>query len=476
MSDLFSALSSSAQSLSTQSEGVQIAGKNIANATTKGYSKQRLIIGSLGTVETAVGPQSMGTVASGVEQLRDKYLDEQVVQQISQTSYLKAQDQNLLKAQASLSEQISNASGSSSITDTTSTTSGIGASIDDFFNAFSSLAANPSDVGAKQVLLQKADLLANQINVTDDRLDSLQSDITSQNTDDLVAVNDLLNQVANLNGQIQKYEVDNAGAAVDLRDQRQTALEKLSAYMDFTTKEISDGNGQIQLMAQDADGNDVLLVDKASALGDVTYDANEKTFSAGSPATVLGLTGGSLQGNVDVRDGEIQDLRYSLKNVADQLTTSVNEAYNSGGSGGDFFAASPSSGLIALDSDLDYSTLKTASNGDSGGNDIALAVAAVASKDFAVSSGNAIDGTISGYYSKTASGFGESVASAEAKLSDQQTVEKLVTSQRDSVSGVSQDEEMTDLMKYQRGFQASSRVINVIDSLLDTVVNGLISS
>jgi flagellar hook-associated protein 1 FlgK len=476
MSGLFSALSSSAQSLSTQSEGVQLAGKNIANSNTEGYSKQRLVIGNLGTVETAVGPQSMGTVASGVEQLRDKYLDAQVGQQISQTSYLKAQDQNLLKAQASLSEQIDNASGSSSITDTTSTTSGIGSSIDEFFNAFSSLAANPSDVGAKQVLLQKADLLANQINVTDDRLESLQSDITSQNTDDLVTVNDLLGQVANLNGQIQKYEVGNPGAAVDLRDQRQTALEKLSQYMDFTTKEISGGNGQIQVTAQDADGNDVMLVDKASVLGDVTYDASEKTFSAGSPSTVLSLTGGSLQGSVDVRDGDIQGLRDSLKNVADQLTTSVNEAYGSGGSGGDFFAASPSSGLIALDSNLDYSTLKTASNGDSGGNDLALAVAAVATKEFAVSSGNSIDGTISGYYSKVASGFGESVASAETKLSDQQTVQKLVTTQRDSVSGVSQDEEMTDLMKYQRGFQASSKVINVIDSLLDTVVNGLISS
>ncbi len=470
MSGLFSALSSSAQSLSTQSQGVQIAGKNIANASTDGYARQRLNIGSQGPADNGAG----GAQSVTVQQLRDKYLDVQVSREISQTSYLKAQNQNLLKAQADLGEEITNASGASSITDDTSTTSGIGASITDFFNAFSSLASSPSDTSAKQVLLQKADLLANQINVADTHLDSLQDDIIAQNTDDLSTVNDLLGQVANLNGQIQKSEVNSPGSAVDLRDQRQTALEKLSQYMDFTTKEISGDNGQIQVMGQDADGNDVLLVDKASALGEVTYNADEKTFSAGSPSTVLELKGGSLQGNVDVRDGEIQDLRDSLKSLADQLTTSVNEAYNTGGTAGDFFSTAPTSGLIAVDSNLTYSTLKTASNGDSGGNDIALAVAAVASKDFSTSSGDGIDGTLSGFYGKVASGLGESVSSSESKLSDQQTVEKLITSQRDAVSGVSQDEELTDLMKYQRGFQASSRVINVIDKLLDTVVNGLI--
>lgn len=473
MSGLFGALSSSAQSLSTQSEGVQIAGKNLANATTDGYAKQRMVVSSLGTVDTAVGPQSMGTDASGIQQIRDKYLDLQVAREISQTSYLKAQDQSLLKAQADLGEEISNAAGSSSITDANSTTSGIGSAIDDFFNAFSSLAATPSDTGAKQVLLEKAKFLANQINSADSHLEALQSDITAQNSDDLSTVNDLLGQVASLNAQIQKYEAGSSDTAVDLRDQRQTALEKLSQYMDFTTKEGTDGG--LQVLSQDADGHDVVLVNKANTLGSITYNADDKSFSAGSPSTVLALKGGSLQGNVDVRDGEIQGLRNNIKTLADQLTTSVNSAYNSGGTPADFFSTSLSSGLIAVNSDLTYSTLKTAANGDTGGNDIASAVAAVGNKIFSTADSDPFDGTISGFYSKVASGFGQAVSSAESKLSDQQAVEKLITNQRNSVSGVSQDEELTDLMKYQRGFQASSRVINVIDDLLNTVVNGLMS-
>jgi flagellar hook-associated protein 1 FlgK len=175
-----------------------------------------------------------------------------------------------------------------------------------------------------------------------------------------------------------------------------------------------------------------------------------------------------------VRDGAIAQLRGNLKALADQLTSSVNQAYNPGGTGSNFFDAAPASGLIAIDPTLHYSTLETASNGDAGGSDIAQALAALGTKQFSTAGGDSITGTIGGFYNKVASGFGQTVASAEAKLADQQTVQSLISSQRDSVSGVSMDEELTDLMKYQRGYQASARVLTVIDNLLDTVVNGLI--
>ena len=481
MSGLFGALANSAQSLSTQSEGVQLAGKNLANLSTKGYARQRLVIGSLGTVQTPIGAQSMGTQAVGIQQIRDKYLDVQMTREISQTSLLQAQDINYLKAQADLNEQVDSASSSSSISDTSSSTTGISSSLNDFFNAFENVAASPGDPGAKQLLLGKADLLTNKINVTDSRLASLQDDITAQNKDDLDTANNLLKQVASLNGQIQKVEMNAPTSAVDLRDERQAKLEELSQYMNFTVKDIHDGNGQIQILSKDANGADVTLVDKTSVLGGMTYDDTTKTFSGGAPATALSLQGGSLKGNVIARDEVIQQLRDDIHSMADQLKTSVNQAYNPDGTGKNFFASAPVSGVIALDSTLSYTNLRTASNGDAGGNDIALAVAAVANQKYSTSAAPAdgtasgvIDGTLSSFYSKVASGFGQSISGVESKLSDQQTVQSLISTQRDTVSGVSQDEELTDLMKFQRGFQASSRVINVIDNLLDIVINGLV--
>jgi flagellar hook-associated protein 1 FlgK len=77
------------------------------------------------------------------------------------------------------------------------------------------------------------------------------------------------------------------------------------------------------------------------------------------------------------------------------------------------------------------------------------------------------------FYSGAVSELGQALESANSRIDDQASIERLIRSQRDNVSGVSLDEEMADLMKFQRAFQASSRVFSVIDELLDGVVNRL---
>lgn len=474
MSGLIGALLNGAQSLNTQSEGLQLAGKNLANTNTPGYARQRLVIGSLGSIQTAIGSQSMGTQAIGIQQIRDLYLDAQMNKEISQTNLLQAMDSYLQKAQADLGEQVNASVNSASIGDPLQSGSGISSALSDFFNAASALSANPTDSVAKEMLIQKADLLASKINLTDSRLAALQSDVDVQNAGDLKTVNSLLTDIASLNDQIQQVEIGGLDTAPDLRDQREAKLEELAKYMDFTTQEIPNGHGQIQVLAKDSTGANVLLVDKAVVNGQVSYDSATKTFLGGNPATTLGLTGGSLQGNILARDGAIQDLRDNLSTVAQQLTASINAAYNPGGTGNNFFTAAPTSGLIQLDPTLQISTLKTSSDGSAGGNDLVLAVAGVANQAHSITGGDLINGTISGFYSASATGFGQTMTGIESKLADQQTVQSLISAQRDAVSGVSQDEEMTKLIQYQRGFQASARVINVIDTMLDTVVNGLI--
>jgi flagellar hook-associated protein 1 FlgK len=476
MSGLIDSLLSGSQSLSTQSQGIELVGKNLANSNSPTYARQRLVVGQLGSVETPIGTQSMGTQAVGIQQIRDQYLDGQMIREISGTSLLSAQDGFLERAQADLGEQVDSTLGSASLSDPTHATNGISSAINDFFNAAQALSANPNEPGAKQVLLQKADILATKFNVADSRLAQLQTDIASQNQGDLGVVNGLLKDIASLNNQIQKEEINDPNSAPDLRDQRQAKLEELAKFIDISASEIHNGHGQIQVSLKGQDGKEVLLVDKTSVLGGVSYDENTRRFSGGLPPSALRLDGGSLQGNLLARDGAIQQLRDNLKAVAQQLSTSVNNAYNPTGSSSNFFQVSPAAGLIALDPSLTLASLKTSSDGSAGGNDLALALAGVADKQHSVASGDGIDGTISGFYSSMAGNFGLSVSSVQSKLADQQTVQNLVSSQRDSVSGVSQDEELTNLMKYQRGFQASARVINVIDNLLDLVVNGLVKS
>ncbi|HEX4666442.1 MAG TPA: flagellar hook-associated protein FlgK [Chthoniobacterales bacterium] len=468
---LFGDLSSAAQALSTHSQGVALAGKNLANATNPAYARQRLILGDLGTVQTPLGPQSMGVQALGILQIRDQLLDAQLTREISTTSLWQSQEYNLTKAQVDLGVQIDRAGDSGAIGDSSQTATGIGTALTDFFNSFSELSASPTDAGAKQVLLQQAGTLVDQFNTTDSRLASLQSDITTQIATDVGTVNGILKSIADLNTQIQRLEITAPGAAVDLRDQRQSQLEQLGQYINFTATEVPGTHGQIQITTYDTASNPVVLLDKA-APATITFDGTN--FTTGVPPVTLGLQSGSLKGQVDVRDGAIQQLRDDIQTTATQFAQAVNQAYNPTGTTGDFFQIPPANGIIALDPTLNFSTLKTTDSGDAGGNELALAVAQLATKQFSTAGGDLIDGTITGYFAKTVSGFGESLANASDRVESETILQQAIRSQRDSVSAVSQDEELTDLMKYQRAFQASSRVINIVDNLLDVVVNGLI--
>jgi flagellar hook-associated protein 1 FlgK len=167
-------------------------------------------------------------------------------------------------------------------------------------------------------------------------------------------------------------------------------------------------------------------------------------------------------------------LRTNLDNLAHQMVTSVNAVYNPTGLTGDFFdAAGTTAGTIAVDASVTAANLKASDGGAAGDNTVALGVAQLAQQQFSTAGSDYIDGTFGGFFSTSVSSLGQSLAAANARVDDQTNIETLVRTHRDAVSGVSMDEEMADLMKFQRSFQASSRVFSVIDDLLDNVVNHL---
>jgi flagellar hook-associated protein 1 FlgK len=170
----------------------------------------------------------------------------------------------------------------------------------------------------------------------------------------------------------------------------------------------------------------------------------------------------------------IADTRNRIDRMAEQFVRSVNAAYNPTGSTGDFFvAAGLTASSVALAPSLSAATLKASDGGAAGDNSVARSVAALGDRKFSVASGDAIDGTFLQHFTRAATDLGQALAGARARADDQRSVEQIVRGQRDAVSGVSLDEEMADLMRYQRSFQASSRVVAVIDELLETVVNRL---
>jgi flagellar hook-associated protein 1 FlgK len=299
-----------------------------------------------------------------------------------------------------------------------------------------------------------------------------QSDLTTQAAGDIATVNTDLQNIADLNAQISRIEGNAVGSAVDLRDTRQAVLEDLAGKISFETRPQPGAGGQIQVFAHDATGAEIVLVDHQIVTGPVTFDGTN--VKAGAAATTLALSGGSIKGALDTRDGALQTLHQNIDTLAAQLVSSVNAAYNPTGATGDFFdPAGTTAAAIQLASGLNSTNLKASDGGAAGDNTVALAVANLANKSFSVAGGDLIEGTFSQHYSSAVTDLGQTLSGVNSRVSDEANIEKLVRAQRDAISGVSLDEETADLMKYQRAFQASSRVIQMIDSMLDTVINRL---
>jgi flagellar hook-associated protein 1 FlgK len=468
MAGLYASINSTVQALSAHSRSIEITGKNLGNVNNTDYARQRVIYGDRGTVLTPQGAESLGLEALGVEQIRDGLLDRQVVREIALLASYESEQSGYQRAQASLGQNIDRSTSASDAT--AAGAAGLAGAIDDFFNAFQSFAARPTDDGERQTLIQKAAILTDRFELADTRIAQVQSDLNIEIATDVDEVNGLLSTIAELNAQIGRFEINAPGSAVDLRDQRQARIEELAAKLPVEIRDT--GSSQVQIVAKDGSGNDVILVNLATVQGTVAFNGTQIT--AGNPATVLGLNGGSIQGFLTARDGAIQTLRDDLDALASQLVTSVNAAYNPGGTTGNFFdPAGLTAGSISLVNTLTAVNLKASDGGAAGDNSIALAIAALANSSFATGSGDDIDGSFSSFFGKTVSKLGQALASANSRADDQTNIERLVRSQRDSVSGVSLDEEMADLMKFQRAFQASSRVFTVLDDLLDVVVNQL---
>ncbi len=463
MSGLISNLATGSKALSVQSKGLEIAGKNLANINNRNYAKQRVEIGDRGSINTGIATESMGVEAMELRQNRDSLLDKSVMRELTASSGLEAAKKVLESAESALGQFLDRTKDSTSIQNASgSSGGGISDALTDFFNQWESFSVKPNDVGEKQLLIAKAQILAEKINATDKNLNQVQTDANNQLTTDVGIVNGILAEIAKTNEYIAKAELVKPYSAVDLRDQRQAKLEELSKYIDVSFKpgelgQITVESGGKKLI----EGKDVTGQTINTATGQLTgpfsYDATAKKIKFGSDDfTSAGKLGAQLTASTET----VQKTRDQINGLAVKLKGEVNAAY-----GDNFFTLSTTGPL-----NLEFNSTITLSAGNSGGNTKALAVAVLGSKVYNDAN---FKGSFSGNFNTTVTELAQKLNTTNIRLEDQKLSEEMAVSNRDSFSGVSQDEELTDLMKFQRSFQATSRFINVVDNLLDQVVNRL---
>lgn len=471
---LFGALNMATRSLSTARAGTEIAGNNLANVNTPGYARQRVSIVTSNTVPSSFGPQGTGSTAVGVTSLRDVLIDKQMLGEFSIRGSLDAQQQTLQYIQSAAGQQIDRqaqgASGSGSV-DAAGAQNGIAEDLADLFAAFQSVSnSKTTDLAERQVLILKAQNVASQLNQVSGRLEGVRSGINDAIAVDVGSANTLIEDIAKLNAEIVKTEVGGNGRANDLRDVRQQRLEDLSKFVGFSSTESPEGAMNIEI-----DGQPMIT-------GSVVENRLE-SFDAGGGqvlvrlqggSTALNLQGGSLQGRIEARDGALLKIQGEVETLAVTLIAEVNGIHANGygltgATGNDFFTGTGAADIkvnAALKNDPRLIQASAAA-GVVGNNAVILELAQLGDKPIAP----LLNQTFNGYYAQSVAAMGQELNSLNTQIGNQDIVQNMLERQRDSVMGVSIDEEMTDLMKFQKAFSASAKMIQTVDEMLDTIVN-----
>ncbi len=422
----FTGLQTALSGLEAAQAAITTTGENIANANTAGYTRQTVQTSATTPLTIAIqgGGTQVGTGVSitDISRIRNQFLDVQYRAQNTATSNANSNATELGQVQTALNEP---------------SDSGLQNIMGQFWSAWSSLASSPNNAAAQQAVVDAGQTLASTFNAVSQQIQTVQSQ-ASQQYASLTASNGQVaqdaQQIATLNQQIA--QATQAGISPNtLLDQRDKALDDLSGLAQIS---VSTGsNGAVTVNFGDASSP---LVSGTT----VTW-----------PQTLTSAAGGQLGSllNMSSSTGPVGQFLSSLDGVANQVISSVNALQPSS----PFFSGT-SAGTIAVSATA--STLQTSSSSTSGA-DLATAV------------GNLANGAPDQAYASFVGQVGSGVAAAQTSQNTQQAVLTAVSNQRQSVSGVSLDEEMTNLIQYQQAYQASARVMNAINSTLDTLINSV---
>jgi flagellar hook-associated protein 1 FlgK len=445
------------QALMANQEALNVTSNNVANQNTAGYTRQVVSFQSVDAVTLSGGTVGSGVTASATSQ-RDRVLEQQVQQQ--------TQTQAQSGALESALQQIQNIFGLSSTTSSASSTV-LGTATDSFFSALSALASNPSDTATRQNVLTTANGLAAAFNSASNQLTQVSASLNQQVVGDVSQVNSLTKTIASLNTQITALS-PNADAGT-LEDQRQQAIAQLSQLVGLD--QISTDNNGITLTTS---GGAVLVSGSQSFALSTTQVGGTTHILAGGQDVTSNLTGGDLGGVLQARDQQLPSYQSALDNLAFAVGTQVNQqnALGVDGNGNPgaalFSLPAGSSGAAALFqvATADPNAVAAAATGQgSAGNTNASALANL-------SSANIVNGqTASGFLASFLGQIGSDTAAATTNNSAQQATLTQLTTQRDSLSGVSLDEEASNLTQYQRAYQAASQVFNIANSIMASAIN-----
>jgi flagellar hook-associated protein 1 FlgK len=544
------------QALIAQQKGIQVAGQNISNVNTPGYSRERAHFVAAETSQS--GQFNFGVSVDEVTRVFNHFLTNQV--NVATTNFSSAQ------AQSDQLRQVE-----SLFNDLNQDEAGLSATLNRFFDTFQDLASNPQGFPERTLVQTQGETLVKLFNNLGTELDTIDRNVNQSLTDELEQINVITGQIAELNAQIQKLEANPLEHANTLRDERDVALKQLAERLPITSFETKDGSVTVLL----AGGRP--LVEGASPTTLVTGTEPDnptavtiqmKNSQGALRDVTASISSGKLHGLLNFRDTFLAQVSSKFDRLAAQLISSVNQIHANGygldGSTGNLFftprqvtaqSSSENTGGATVQSvsvfdptqlKIDDYQLKFAMDGPpptfdvvnttsgatvltgqsyTAGNKIyvdgielvlsdtgsppkkddvflikttenaAITIALdadvqndirkIAAGQTPLPGDNAnglaiaelrhsklIEGsTLGDFYTALVSDIGLDMQDTTTLAEHHELLLNEAENQRESLSGVSLEEEQLDLIRFQQAFQAAARLIQVADEMTDIVVN-----
>jgi flagellar hook-associated protein FlgK len=459
MANLFASLEIARNTLLTGQVMLNIASHNIANADNKDYARQRANLEAGSAQRTRFGWVGMGVRVGQITQSRDQYLEQKLLGSIAQEADYRALYGGLELVGSHLSDDGDR---------------GISKDLSAFWDAWDRLSQNPDGAAEKEAVHAAAANLSDTIHRLDNALKDLKADFEDEIMTAAETANEYLERIARYNQEIAAAEA--AGVpANDLRDQRYAALRELEKWVGVQYREEADGSVTVEIsdgvpptpvtLVSQERANQLRFNEEAQL---VEYlDASNQTLPgtpvAGTPPNAL--TGGRLSGLLsalrqvdgsEASGSELKDYQRRLDAFASNLVDAVNSAYDP--TSGDSVFRGNSAQTFGLD---------------------AAFVPAHISGDRAAEVAQLQEGSVSGLKDRSFADFlaatqeqlGSEQRNALSRADFHQALVGDLEARQQAVSGVSIDEEMIDILKYQQLYQAAAKVVERTSELLRTIID-----
>ncbi|GEN83004.1 flagellar hook-associated protein 1 [Sporosarcina luteola] len=500
MRSTFMGLETNKRGLYTQQSALYTTGHNISNANTLGYSRQRVNMQATAgfpgvglNTPTMPGFLGTGVEAGSIQRIRDSFVDQQYRQESNKLGYWESRSKSISQMEDILNEP---------------SNYGMQKSLSVFWQSLNDLAVNPDNGGARKVVIQRGQAVADSFNYMYNSLTEIQNNIGKEQEVGTKDINSLLQQIGELNRQISEVE-PNGYLPNDLYDSRDVLLDQLSQYLPIELNyEPSGGRalhiaeGSVTVSLKMKNGATVSLVN-GNQFAKLTTNPSTLNPKNGVEGLSVELPGGgtqtiphdelldvgklkSLMNSYGVEgangpEGLYPDMLAKLDEMALAFANKFNEIHGSGsdlnGDPGrdDFFVFKDNeltAGKITINADFEKDpSLVAASdskNGKEEGNgNIAKKLAGMQFTEL-------IDGaTVQSYFQGIIGQLGVDGQQAEKLAFNTATLLGAVEHRRASISSVSLDEEMTNMIQFQQAYNASARMITVIDETLDKIINGM---